>query len=65
MGSHLSSIFAKLDVDGRSQAINMARDVGLGRGHGAAGHSSHSLKPNSENSENSENYQCGPEPISC
>ncbi len=31
VGNHLSSIFAKLDVDGRSQAIIIARDVGMGR----------------------------------
>ena len=31
MGSHLSSFFAKLNVDGRSQALIMARDVGRGR----------------------------------
>jgi DNA-binding NarL/FixJ family response regulator len=31
VGNHLSSIFAKLNVDGRSQAIIMARDLGLGR----------------------------------
>ncbi len=31
VGNHLSSIFAKLNVDGRSQAIIVARDQGLGR----------------------------------
>jgi DNA-binding NarL/FixJ family response regulator len=31
VGNHLSSIFAKLNVDGRSQAIIIARDQGLGR----------------------------------
>ncbi|MEO5610175.1 MAG: response regulator transcription factor [Ornithinibacter sp.] len=31
VGNHLSSIFAKLHVDGRSQAIIIARDQGLGR----------------------------------
>ena len=31
VGNHLSSIFAKLNVDGRSQAIVIARDQGLGR----------------------------------
>lgn len=55
----LSSIFAKLNVDGRSQAVNMARDVEIGRVHGTAGHSPHSLEPNPEN------YQLGQEPILC
>ncbi len=31
VGNHLSSIFAKLNVDGRSQAIIIARDQGMGR----------------------------------
>ena len=62
VGSHLSSIFVKLNVDDRSQAINMGRDVGLGRGHGNTGHSPHSLEPNSENSDN---YQLGLRPILC
>ncbi|MCY7288290.1 MAG: LuxR C-terminal-related transcriptional regulator [Cryobacterium sp.] len=34
VGNHLSSIFAKLNVDSRSQAIIMAREVGLGSSHG-------------------------------
>jgi DNA-binding NarL/FixJ family response regulator len=37
VGNHLSSIFAKLNVDGRSEAIIVARDVGLGRRPGSTG----------------------------
>jgi len=47
VGNHLSSIFAKLNVDSRSQAIIMARDVGLGRAHGTTEHSPRSSAPNS------------------
>ena len=47
VGNHLSSIFAKLNVDSRSQAIIMARDVGLGRSHEPARDSPRSSVPDS------------------
>ena len=31
MADHISAIFAKLQVTGRSEAIILARDAGLGR----------------------------------
>ena len=37
VGNHLSSIFAKLDVDSRPRAIVVARDAGLGRNPGRPG----------------------------
>lgn len=47
VGNHLSAIFAKLNVDSRSQAIIVARDAGLGRNHGTSECSPRSSATNS------------------